>query len=128
MKLFGKYSDFARLDQWHKDTAIQMYMGNPYHLPPGTLSKGQVKYTAALPVQEHSSEKPKGLKQGNLPSSKTYCLQHQGPYEHLGNGRGVPRGYGTKQQSKSGKMLGFQVLHEYPSQVQQRRPPVYLCQ
>lgn len=49
------------------------------------MVKGQVSYTAAVPVEEIPSNLPSEFVQGEIPASKIYTLRHIGSYDHLGN-------------------------------------------
>ena len=49
------------------------------------LVKGQVQYTAGIPVKDYPDSIPSGMITGSIPASKVYTLQHVGPYKFLGN-------------------------------------------
>lgn len=77
--------DFARIWEYAE--------GNPSNIAGPAFSiyhkwdlvKGLVSYTAAIQVNEASSELPKGFVSGKIDPNKAYVLRHVGRYQHLGN-------------------------------------------
>lgn len=49
------------------------------------MVKQKAKYTVALPVSAFPTNIEGGFITGELPATKTYVLEHKGPYRHIGN-------------------------------------------
>lgn len=49
------------------------------------LGKGEATYVICCPVEKIPSAIPDGLVSGTRPACRTYCVNHLGPYRHLGN-------------------------------------------
>ena len=47
--------------------------------------KEEVTYTSGIPVIKIPAEIPEGFITDSIPESKTFTLEHTGPYRHLGN-------------------------------------------
>jgi len=47
--------------------------------------KGRASYTAGVPTNHIPADLPKRYISGEIPKTTVYTLEHQGPYEHLGN-------------------------------------------
>lgn len=49
------------------------------------IKRGLVKYTAGVPYRHLPSELSTEYITGSIPATKTYTIEHLGPYHHLGN-------------------------------------------
>ncbi len=49
------------------------------------MVSGKAKYTVGLPVSEYPSDLDADMIKGEMPATKTYVLEHKGPYRHIGN-------------------------------------------
>lgn len=49
------------------------------------MVKGQVSYTACVPVNEIPSDLPDGVITGSIPATKVHVIHQTGPYRHIGN-------------------------------------------
>lgn len=78
-------TDFGKLGEYLKSNNItpSAPLFSIYHK--WEMVKGQVSYTAAVPVEEFPANLPSDFVQGEIPASKIYTLRHIGSYDHLGN-------------------------------------------
>lgn len=78
-------NDFAKLGEFLKSNKITPAapMFSMYHK--WDIVKGQVSYTAGVPVAEIPSNLSQDFVTGEIPAGKVYTLRHIGSYEHLGN-------------------------------------------
>ena len=77
--------DFTALSQWAQNNNIEI-TGAPfsqYHK--WNMVKGEVNYTAAIPINKEATDLPQNFKKGALPKMKLHTVRHKGSYDHLGN-------------------------------------------
>jgi effector-binding domain-containing protein len=77
--------DFTKLYEWAQKNNVEI-TGEPfsqYHK--FNPVKGDINYTAAIPVVDTSTTIPEGSKRGHLPKLNLHTVRHHGSYNHLGN-------------------------------------------
>lgn len=78
-------ADYGKLMEYTADKQ-DLISGNPFTIyHKWDMVKRQCTYTACIPVSKTPENLDSGMIKGNIPATKTYSVQHTGPYRHIGN-------------------------------------------
>ena len=78
-------NDFKKLSNWLKETNTKA-SGAPFSITHRFDMVSQItKLTAAIPIEAAPTSVPDGFIVDQRPETKTYAIQHTGPYHHVGN-------------------------------------------
>ncbi len=77
--------DFTKLANWLKETNTKA-TGAPFSITHRFDMVSQItNFTAGIPIESAPSSPPEGFIVAQRPATKTFAIQHTGPYHHLGN-------------------------------------------
>ncbi|MGJ8653386.1 MAG: SRPBCC family protein [Opitutaceae bacterium] len=78
-------ADFEKLRAWACDAGVEL-TGKPFTIySKWDCAKGQLEYTAGLPVASVPDALPSDIVSAELPACQAFVVEHTGAYQHLGN-------------------------------------------